>query len=137
MNTNNSCPTCSPNSKPFPIRLAPMPTDGRLAFVESVCQALSDSRFGPGRSKHLVVHLSEWPELAPAVFCDLTIEGPIPSYTILPNSEIARRVTQELIYQELERCALEWFSTRGQNASPSTLGRGSPLKSEKVKTCKS
>jgi len=114
-----------------------MPSDGLLAFIESVCQALSDSRFGPGRSRGLVVHLSEWPELEPAVFCDLTVEGPIPSYTILPNSEIARRVTQELIYWELERCALEWFSTRGQNSSPSTLGRGSPLKSEKVKTCKS
>ena len=74
----------------------------------------------------MVISLSEWPELEPAVFCDMTIDGPVPSYSILPDSEVARRVVTELICQELERYGLASASIRGQNLSPSTLGRGSP-----------
>ncbi len=126
MNTNHVCPTRSLCSRPLPIRLAPLPVDERAVFVHSVCASLIDSRFGPGRSTQMVVHLSEWPEDEPVAFCDLTIDGPVPSYAILPDSEVARRVAAEVIRQELEQCDLAGVSIRGQNASPSTLGRGSP-----------
>ena len=127
MNTNHVCPTDPHCPEPLPIRLAPLPVDERAVFVHSVCASLIDSRFGPGRSIPIVISLSEWPELERAAFCDLTIEGPVPSYSILPDSEVARRYMADAILRELARFALmAGVSIRGQSASPSTLGRGSP-----------
>ena len=129
MNTNHVCPTCSVRSN-LPIRLAPFAVDERAVFVHSVCASLIDSRFGPGRSTPMVVNLSESPEIEPAAFCDLTIEGPLPSYSILPDSEVARRCMADAILSELERYTLmAGVSIHGQNSSPSTLGRGSPQRS--------
>ena len=126
MNTNHVCPPRSLRSKPLPIRLVPLPVDERAVFVHSVCASLMDSRFGPGRSTPIVIDLRELPELGAAAFCDLTIDGPAPCYTILPDSEVARRYAAAAIRRELERCSLASVSIRGQNVSPSTLGRGSP-----------
>ena len=127
MNTNHVCPSRPPCSKPLPIRLAPMPVDERAAFVHSVCAALIESRFGPGRSTPILIHLSRWPELEEAVFCDMTIDGPVPCYSVLPDSEMARRYVAAAIISELEQYALAaGVSIRSQSASPSTLGRGSP-----------
>ena len=100
--------------------------DERAVFVHSVCAALIDSRFGPGRSSPLVIHLSDRPELERAVFCDMTPRGPIPIYSILPDSEVARRYAAAEILRALEELVLAGVSFRGQSASPSTLGRGSP-----------
>ena len=106
MNTNHVCPSAPHCSRPLPIRLSPSPVDERVVFVHSVCASLIDSRFGPGRSTQMVISLSEWPELEQAAFCDLTIEGPVPSYSILPDCEVARRVAAAAILDELRRC--EW-----------------------------
>ena len=126
MNTNHVYPSRSLRSKPLPIRLAPLPVDERVVFVHSVCASLIDSRFGPGRSTPMVVHLSEWPELESAALYDLTIEGPVPCYSILPDSEVARQCMTDTILRELELFELAGISIRGQSVSPSTLGRGSP-----------
>jgi hypothetical protein len=124
MNTNHICLSCSLRSKPLPIRLTPLPVDERAVFVHSVCASLIDSRFGPGRSTPMVVHLSEWPERGATALYDLTIEGPIPLYSVLSDSEITRRYVAAAIRRELELYELAGVSIRGQ--SPSTLGRGSP-----------
>lgn len=127
MNTNHVCPTDHHCPDLFPIRLAPLPVDERAVYVHSVCAALIDSRFGPGRSTPIVIDLSERPELDRAAFCDLTIEGPVPSYSILPDSEVARRYVAAEVRRALGQQALmAGVSFRGQSASPSTLGRGSP-----------
>ena len=75
----------------------------------------------------MLAHLSEWPEDERAVFPDLTIEGPIPSYSILPDSEMARRYMTTAIIDEIEEYVrMAGVSFRGQNSSPSSLARGSP-----------
>jgi hypothetical protein len=108
----------------LPIRLAPSPVDERAVYVHSVCASLIDSRFGPGRSTPMVVHVSEWPELERAVFCDLTIDGPVPSYSILPDSEVARRYMADAS-PVVSTTGSGWLNIMTQT-SPSTLGRGSP-----------
>ena len=122
----NHRPSAANNTKPLSIRLNPMPFNEKAAFVESVCAALMDSRFGPGRSIPIVTDLRKLPDREPAVFYDLTIEGPIPCYSILPDSEMARRYMADAIRRELGQYERPCVSIRIQNVSPSTLGRGSP-----------
>ena len=118
--------TSAANSpKPFSIRLEPIPFNEKAAFVESVCASLMDSRFGPGRPTPIVTDLRNLPDREPAVFCDMTIEGPVPCYSILPDSEVARRYMADAIRREFGPHEPR-VSIRVQNASPSTMGRGSP-----------
>ena len=126
MNTNHTCHADPHCSNSLNVRLAPFAVDERAVFVHSVCAALIDSRFGPGRSGPLVVHLSDRPELERAVFCDMTPRGPIPIYSILPDSEVARRYVWAAFLSALEEFGLAGGSIRGQSLSPSNLGRGSP-----------
>jgi hypothetical protein len=124
MNTNYQSPArCSDR---LPIRLPSFPVDERATYVESVCAVLIDSRFGPGRSSRILIKLSDWPEIEPAVLYELTPAGPVPSYSILPDSEIARRYSEAIIRDELSRLALEWAESRDNNAPTSNQGRGSP-----------
>ena len=111
--------------KPFSIRLNPIPYNEKAAFVKSVCASLIDSRFGPGRSVTMLTHLTDWPE-DEDVFYDLTPEGPVPSFSILPASEVARRHVEAFIRHQVEQYELERASIRGQNLLPPNLGRGSP-----------
>jgi hypothetical protein len=122
----SSRPSAASSSKPLSIRLQPIPVNEKAAYVETVCSLLIDSRFGPGRSTAILTDLRKLPEQEAAVFYDLTVDGPVPSYTILPDSEIARRHAHEIIIRELERSSIAAASNRGQTLSPSTLGRGSP-----------
>ncbi len=114
------------NPKPFPIRLDPIPVHEKVVYIDSVCAALNDSRFGPGREWPMMTDFRTGPDREPAVFCDLTLEGPIPSYTILPDSEMARRYSNEIIRQELERLNHEAAAVQASPRSPSTQPRGSP-----------
>ncbi len=81
-------------------------------------------RAGPGRSTPGVIDLSSSPK--PAVFYDMTIDGPVPSYTILPDSEMARRYMADALNRELAHAENEFAATRIPNISPSVQGRGSP-----------
>ncbi len=130
MNTNRLCPTNSHCTQPLNIRLAPMPVDERVVYVYSVCAALTESRFGPGRTTPMMIDLSESPEPGDALLYDMTDEGPIPSYSILPDSEVAHRYAVDVIRCELGRARLRAAKSNILTTSPSTLGRGSPLRSQ-------
>ncbi|CAN5537208.1 hypothetical protein BH10ACI3_BH10ACI3_01970 [soil metagenome] len=54
-----------------------------VKFVESVCAALNEDRFGSGRTANFVIAKSH-PELEPAVNYDLTSAGIVPFYAVLP-----------------------------------------------------
>ena len=122
----NHRPSAANSPKPFSVRLDPIPVNEKAVYVHSVCAALIDSRFGPGGSTPFVHDLRDSPEGEPAVFCDLTIDGPVPSYSILPDSEMARRYMADAIRRELAHADRTSATVRGQPLSPSTLGRGSP-----------
>jgi len=116
--------TRQPSAKrqPFSIRLDPIPVHEKVVYIESVCAALIDSRFGPGRSRPIVIDIKQKPELEPAVFYDLTVDGPVPCYTIHPDSEMARRYVADIVRHELSRAGRSSIPAPG----PTPLGRGSP-----------
>ncbi len=84
-------PATAKHEQPFNIRLNPIPLHDKVGYIDSVCAVLIESRFGRGRSRRIILDLREQPGREPAVFCDMTLEGRIPSYIILPDSEMARR----------------------------------------------
>ena len=119
------------NSKPLNIRLNKISLDERVAYVESVCAVFNEGRFGPGRGKPIIVHLSDRPELENGVFFEMSMTGPYPAYTVLPDSEMARRYSEDIIKRELAQCdlsraELELILANDPNLSPSNLARGSP-----------
>ena len=122
----SQCASAANHAKPLSVRLSKIPYNEKAAFVESVCSALMDSRFGPGWSKPVVTDLRKLPDREPAVFYDLTIKGLIPCYMVLPAPEMARRYMAEAIRRELEQYEQPCVSIRIQNVSPSNLARGSP-----------
>ncbi len=117
-------PSTAKSPKPFSVRLSEIPLNEKAAFVHSVCAALIDSRFGPGRSTPVVIDLREMPK--PTVFYDMSIDGPVPCYAILPDSEMARRYVADELLREVAYLENEFAAICGQTRSPSTLGRGSP-----------
>lgn len=123
------CRTPAANSsKPLSIRLPKMPFNEKAAYVESVCACLIDSRFGPGRSTPIVICLSDRPELEPAAFYEMG-KYRVPSYSILADSEMARRYAAAEIIEMLRELAFSQTQSsplNASNSSPSTLSRGSP-----------
>ena len=80
MYQNCNCRT-NPNSHPqFFIRRSDIAFDPRVAYVESVCASLAESRFGPGRVLPVTVNWSDRLENEPAVFFDLLDDGATVSY---------------------------------------------------------
>ena len=74
-------PKITPNSHPqFFIRRSEIAFDPRVAYVESVCASLAESRFGPGRVLPVTVNWSDRLELEPTVFFDLLDDGGTVSY---------------------------------------------------------
>ena len=118
-------PSANRNPK-FSVRLSGIKYDGRVAYIESVCAALIESRFGPDSSSPFVIDRKESPECEPGVFCDPGIDGPVPAYAVLSDSGLARRYMADAVGRELVQTGLTTASVRGQLRSPSTLGRGSP-----------
>lgn len=119
-------PSTQNSPKPLSIRLFDIEPDEHAAYVHSVCSSLLDSRFGPGRPRPLVIHLSEWPELQQALFYDMTVAGPVPAYTILPDSEVAQRYAADVIRRELTPVNPYNLTLHIRPGQPSNLGRGSP-----------
>ena len=71
----------TPNTHPqFFIRRSEFAFDPRVAYVESVCASLVESRFGPGRVLPVTVNWSDRLELESAVFSDLLDDGGTVSY---------------------------------------------------------
>ena len=78
---NRQSPKITPNSHPqFFIRRSEFAFDPRVAYVESVCASLAESRFGPGRVLPVTVNWSDRSKLEPAVFSDLLDDGGTVSY---------------------------------------------------------
>ncbi len=119
--------TSAANSpKSLSVRLPKMPFNEKAAFVESVCNQLTDSRFGPGRAVPIAMRLSQWPEIEPAVFYDVTPAGPVPSFSILPDSEMAKRLSADIIRRELTPTNPFKTTIHIHRGQPPNQGRGSP-----------
>ena len=88
------------------VRLAAIPIHEKVAYIDSVCAALNDTRFGR-RMTPFIINLSELPEDEEAVFCEMTADGPVPSYVVRPDSELARRYAADILRQGI---ALARFS---------------------------
>ncbi len=121
-----SRPSAANSPKPFSIRLDPIPVNEKAVYVESVCAVLIESRFGPGRSRPVVIDLRKLPEREATVIYDLTVGGPVPSYSILPDSEMARRYMADAVRRKLTQVDSVNISIHIQPLSPSTMARGSP-----------
>ena len=111
------------------LRMPEFEPDPKAVFVNSVCSALIDSRFGPGRSRPIVIRLSQWPELEPEVFYEMGAGGPFPALTILSDSEFARRFAEDLVRRESTpprpyNAILHIRPDR--TTDPANHGRGSP-----------
>lgn len=112
------------------VRLEPTPLDERVVFAHSVCSYVTDSRFGPGRTSPLLYHFIRGGEVDDFVLFDMTPAGPIPSYSILSNSEMARRhafaAFQKALYEIAEEHQTANVAALDQNTSPPCSARGSP-----------
>ena len=119
----------------FFIRRSEIAFDERVAFVESVCATLIESRFGPGaifEASPVIVNLRDRPELEPASLYDLFDDGMLPSYALSPQGRAGYQVI-EAAYRRRKQMGL---LNAGPNARNSTaaltpiysanLGRGSP-----------
>ena len=102
-----------------------MPVDERVRYVESVCAALIDDRFGRRMSPFLI-NMRELQEFEEEVFCELAVDGPVPCYTLFPDPEVARRYAAAVIRCELNQLRLSAAEAHAQQRSPSNLGRDSP-----------
>jgi hypothetical protein len=129
MYKNRLCRT-TPNLQPqFFIRRSDIAFDERVRYVESVCQVLIESRFGPGRVAPFVIDLSDRPEPEASVFYDLCDDGEmVPCYSMSPQGRAGHQVV-EAAYRRTKQMGL---LDAGPNASNSTAaltqnqGRGSP-----------
>ena len=90
-----SRPSAANRKQPFSIRLDPMPVHEKLAYIDSVCATLIESRFGPGWSTPFVMDVTESPDREPAIFYD--------HYAVYPDSKIARRQTADALRREWYR----------------------------------
>ena len=118
----------------FFIRRSEIVFDDRIAYVESVCATLVESRFGPGVSP-VILSLSDRPELEPAVFYDLSDDEPnglTPCYALSPLSTLRRRNGYQVVEAAYRRAKQLGLVDAGPNARNSTAaitpnqGRGSP-----------
>jgi hypothetical protein len=87
------------------VRQAVIAYDERIAFIESVCATLIESRFGPGRTSQLIVNLSDRPELEKAVFFDLSDNEKVPCYALSPLGRQGYQVV-EAAYRRAKTMAL-------------------------------
>ncbi len=111
MYQNSNCQTKSKSHLQFFIRRSEIPFDKRVRYIESVCQVLIESRFGPGRIAPVVIDLSDRPEIEPAVFYDLCEDGEmVPCYSMSPHGRAGYQVI-EAAYQERSRWDL-WMPHR-------------------------
>ena len=119
------------NQQQFFIRRSDIAFDERVAYVESVCQALVESRFGPGRVDPVIINFSDRPELEPAVFYNLLddeLNGQVSFYALSSLGRAGYQVV-EAAYQRAKQMEL---LDAGPNANSSMTaltpnqGRGSP-----------
>ena len=122
----------TPNHNPqFFIPRSEIAFDERVAYVESVCQVLVESRFGPGRVSPVVISFSDRPEPGAAVFfdlCDAEPEGLVPCYAISPLGRKGYQVV-EAAYRRAKQMGLLDAAPNARNSTSALTpnqGRGSP-----------
>ncbi|MFN0280316.1 MAG: hypothetical protein ACKVRN_17195 [Pyrinomonadaceae bacterium] len=129
MKRNRICRT-TPNRHPqFFIRRSEIAFDEKVRYVESVCQVLIESRFGPGCVDPVVIDLSDRPEPGAAVFYDLSENGEmVPCYALSPHRRAGFQVV-EAAYRRAKQMGLVTTRPSGHNLKADTSpnqGRGSP-----------
>jgi len=118
----------------FLIRRADIAYDERMAFVESVCQTLIESRFGPGSNYEalpVVINLGDRSELEPAVFYDFDHSDPngLVSFYTLPFLGRAGYQVVEAAYRRAKQVGLLDAAPNARNSTSALTpnqGRGSP-----------
>ena len=129
-NTTTTSPRTNRRHPKFFIRRSDIAFDERVAYVESVCASLVESRFGPGRVDPCIINLSERPELEPAVFYDLCDDGEaVPCYALSPLGRNGFQVV-EAAYRRAKQMGLLATEANGSSGlttdTSSNQGRGSP-----------
>ena len=115
----------SKSNNEFSVRLNPMPVDEKVRYVESVCAALIDERFGR-RFTPFMIDVRELWAFEEEVSCEMSDEAVVPSYVVHPYSKMARRDAADVIRHEVTQQRLSTAAARSLQRSPSNLGRGSP-----------
>ena len=129
----NECDRCK-TTKPHPKFFIPrseIEFDPRVAYIESVCTTLVESRFGPGRVDTILIDLGDRPELEPAVFYDLcegVPDGRVPCYTLSPQGRAGYQVIEAAYRRAKQRSLVDVGSAVRHSPSDLTQnqGRGSP-----------
>jgi len=84
----------SSNGQPqFYIRRSEIAFDERAAYIESVCAALLESRFGPGHISPVTIDNCGRPELEPSVFLDISDEEMVSCYVLSLQGRAGFQVT--------------------------------------------
>ncbi|MFN0278260.1 MAG: hypothetical protein ACKVRN_06620 [Pyrinomonadaceae bacterium] len=129
MNQNRIRRTTPKSHPQFFIRRSEIAFDERVRYVESVCQVLIESRFGPGRVDPVIIDLSDRPELEEAVFYDLSEDGEmIPCYALSPHGRAGYQVV-EAAYRRAMKMGFVAAALHRRSLTAgysSNLGRGSP-----------
>ena len=137
MNQESVRRTASNRHPQFFIRRSEIAFDPRIAYIESVCATLVESRFGPGRVSPVVISLSDRPELEQAVFYDLDNSGQngpngpmelTPCYALSPLGRKGYQVV-EAAYRRAKQMGLLDARPNALNsvdALTPNQGRGSP-----------
>ena len=129
----NSIRCTNPNFQPnLFVRLPGIEIDPRVKYIESVCQVLIESRFGPGCVKPVVINFGDRPELEPVPLLGRAnfITSAILVYSALKIS-LGRKGYQlvEAAYQRAKQMGIVDAAPNAHNSTAALTpnqGRGSP-----------
>jgi hypothetical protein len=122
---------CQDSHPKFFIRRPDVALEKRVRYIESVCQVLIESRFGPGRVEPVVINFSDRPELESAVFfdqCDGSPNGLVPCYSLSPHGRAGYQVI-EAAYRRVKQMGLADAVPNVRSSTAALTpnqGRGSP-----------
>jgi len=107
----------------FYIRRSEIVFDPRVVYIESVCAALLESRFGPGRVEPLVI--DHHPELEELFLLERADRGTVPCHSLSPQGRADYRVIDAKYCTAMHRGLVPAV---GNSAAPlpPNQGRGSP-----------
>jgi hypothetical protein len=133
INRTAAAPTIRSHPQLF-IRRSEIAFDLRAAYVDSVCRALIESRFGPGafyEPSPAVINWSNRPNLEPVLVSDLLNDEPnsaMPFGAIQPQGRAGWQVADAALRRakQIGLVAALLLCSRFTSVSPSNQGRGSP-----------